>query len=114
HTGDAVLVAERLGLYLATAHALSSVSETGVLVYRSQSREDSQLVWFDRASRQRATVGPAGTFAVIRLSPDQKRVALQRVDDEKGTHDIWLIEVTRGTPTRLTVDPANHVYPTFS
>ncbi|PYS57229.1 MAG: hypothetical protein DMF74_26580 [Acidobacteria bacterium] len=113
-TGEAVPVAERIGRYLATARALFSVSETGVLVYRSQSREDSQLVWFDRAGRQLATVGPAGTFAVIRLSPDQKRVALQRVDDEKGTHDIWLIELTRGTPTRLTFDPANDVYPTWS
>src|SRR5438876_2413225 len=113
-TGEAVPVAERIGRYLATARALFSVSETGVLVYRSQSREDSQLVWFDRAGRQLATVGPAGTFAVIRLSPDQKRVALQRVDDEKGTQDIWLIELTRGTPTRLTFDPANDVYPTWS
>ena len=85
-----------------------------MLVHRSQSREDSQLVWFDRAGRQLATVGPPGTFAAIRLSPDEKRIALQRVDDEKGTHDIWLIELTRGTPTRLTFDPANDVYPTWS
>src|SRR5438128_1316774 len=113
-TGEAVPVAERIGRYLATARALFSVSETGVLVYRSQSREDSQLVWFDRAGKQLETVGPSGSFGVIRLSPDEKRVALQRVDDEKGTHDIWLIELTRGTPTRLTFDPANDVYPTWS
>src|SRR5437867_8331076 len=91
-TGEAVPVAERIGRYLSTARALFSVSETGVLVHRSQGREDSQLVWFDRAGRQLATIGPPGTFAVIRLSPDEKRIALQRVDDEKGTYDIWLIE----------------------
>ena len=113
-TGEAVPVAERIGRYLATALALFSVSETGVLVYRSQSREDSQLVWFDRAGKQLETVGPSGSFGVIRLSPDEKRVALQRVDDEKGTYDIWLIELTRGTPTRLTFDPANDVYPAWS
>jgi Tol biopolymer transport system component len=115
-TGQAVPVAGGIGIgrILGTGRALFSVSETGVLVYRSQSREDSQLVWFDRAGRQLGTVGPPGVFAAIRLSPDEKRIALQRLDDEKGTYDIWLIELTRGTPTRLTFDPANDVYPIWS
>jgi eukaryotic-like serine/threonine-protein kinase len=115
-TGDEIPVAQGIGIarIVANARSLFSVSDTGVLVYRSQSREDSQLVWFDRAGRQLGTVGPLGVFAAIRLSPDEKRIALQRLDDEKGTYDIWLIELSRGTPTRLTFDPANDIYPIWS
>jgi Tol biopolymer transport system component len=113
-TGEAVPVAEGIGRFLATALALFSVSDTGVLIYRSQYLQDSQLTWFDRGGKQLGTVGPPGVWGVIRLSPDEKRVALQRVDNEKGTYDIWVIELTRGTPTRLTFDPANDVYPAWS
>ena len=115
-TGDEIPVAQGIGIarIVANARSLFSVSDTGVLVYRSQFREDSQLVWFDRAGRQLGTVGPLGVFAAIRLSPDDKRIALQRLDDEKGTYDIWLIELSRGTPTRLTFDPANDIYPIWS
>jgi len=114
-TGEAVPVAERIARYLGVARALFSVSDTGVLVYRSLwTTEDSQLAWFDRAGRQLGTVGEPGGYAAIRLSPDEKRVALQRVDNEKGTYDIWLIEITRGTPSRLTFDPASDVYPIWS
>ena len=60
--GEAVPVAELVGRYLATALALFSVSETGVLVYRSLATEQSQIAWFDRAGRQLGTVGePAAT-----------------------------------------------------
>jgi Tol biopolymer transport system component len=113
-TGEAVPIAERIGRTIANARAFFSVSETGVLVYRSQVTDDSQLVWFDRAGKQLGTVGPSGIYAAIRLSPDEKRVALQRLDAEKGSYDIWLIELAHGTPTRLTFDPASDIYAVWS
>jgi len=110
-TGEAVPIAG-LGRQIPTARALFSVSETGVLVYRSVSPgEESQLTWFDRAGKPLGTVGPPGAYSAIRLSPDEKRIALQRLDDEKGTFDICLIDTTSGATTRLTFDPANDVYP---
>jgi Tol biopolymer transport system component len=113
-TGEAVPIVG-LGRQLPTSRALFSASETGVLVYRSGSPgEDSQLAWFDRAGRPLGTVGPPGAYSAIRLSPDEKRIALQRLDDEKGTFDICVIDTTSGTTTRLTFDPANDVYPIWS
>ena len=113
-TGEAVPIVERVGRVAVTARGLFSVSETGVLVYRSLSTGVSQLTWFDRTGRQLGTIGPPAAYSVIRLSPDEKRIALQRLDDEKGTFDIWLIELTRGTPTHLTFDPANDLSPIWS
>ena len=114
-TGEAVPVAEGIGRALSTGSIFFSVSETGLLVYRSsQLAAGSQLVWFDRAGKQLGTLGAPGGYAAIRLSPDGKHVALQRPDDEKRTLDIWLIELAHGTPTRLTFDPAIDAYPIWS
>ena len=112
--GEAFPIAERVGRVLPTALALFSVSETGMLIYRSVAAEQSQLAWFDRTGKQLGTVGEPGSYAAIRFSPDEKHIALQRIDVEKGYYDIWSIDVARGTESRLTFDPANDVYPIWS
>jgi Tol biopolymer transport system component len=107
-TGEAVPVVRQIGFTQGNARAHFSVSETGTLLYRSDTAAaDTQLVWFDRAGKQLDTVGAAGHYSDIRLSPDGKRVAFQRLDPEQGASDIWLIELARGTTSRLTFDPAN-------
>jgi Tol biopolymer transport system component len=42
-----------------------------------------------------------------RLSPDGTRVVLQRVDGVRGTPNLWVKDLTRGTETRVT-SPPNH------
>jgi eukaryotic-like serine/threonine-protein kinase len=107
-TGEAVPVVKQIGFTLGNARAHFSVSETGTLLYRpNPAAADTQLVWFDRAGKQLGTAGAAGHYSDIRLSPDGKRVAFQRLDTERGASDIWLMELARGTPSRLTFDPAN-------
>ena len=107
-TGEAVPVVKQIGFSLGNARAHFSASETGTLLYRtSTAAADTQLVWFDRAGKQLDTVGAAGHYSDIRLSPDGKRVAFQRLDPEKGASDIWVMELARGTTSRLTFDPAN-------
>jgi eukaryotic-like serine/threonine-protein kinase len=107
-TGEAVPVVKQIGFTLGNAQAHFSVSETGTLLYRTNTAAaDTQLVWFDRAGKQLGTVGAAGHYSDIRLSPDGKHVAFQRFDAEAGASDIWLIDLARGTTSRLTFDPAN-------
>jgi Tol biopolymer transport system component len=49
------------------------------------------------------------------LSPDEKTVAVSRVDLLAGSaSDIWLINLERGTQVRLTDDPASDSYPAWS
>ena len=40
-----------------------------------------------------------------RLSPDGTRVVLQRVDPLRGTPDLWVKDLSRGTETRVTSLP---------
>jgi Tol biopolymer transport system component len=111
--GEPFPVAEQVDR-LGTRDALFSVSETGVLAYRSGSSDNTQLIWFDREGKQLGTVGPVGGYATPWLSPDEKRVTFGRVQPQGGGFDIWLMELARGTLTRFTFDPALEVAPIWS
>jgi serine/threonine protein kinase/Tol biopolymer transport system component len=112
--GEPFPVAEQVDrLGQGTRYALFSVSATGVLVYRSGSIENVQLIWFDREGKQIGTVGPIGSYAAPWLSPDEKRVVFGAVEPQGGS-DIWIMELARGTPTRLTFDPAVDISPIWS
>ncbi len=94
-------------------YALFSVSDTGVLVYRSGSIDNIQLIWFNREGKQLGTVGPIAGYASPWLSPDEKRVVFSSLEPQGGS-DIWVLELARGTPTRFTFDPAVEISPIWS
>jgi TolB protein len=48
------------------------------------------------------------------LSPDGTRVAVEAVDPQGRTQDIWLVELARGVTSRFTFDPGNDIYPVWS
>jgi Tol biopolymer transport system component len=80
-----------------------SVSDNGVLTYRSGPPDDHQFAWFDRSGNLLQTIGPPGNYRGVDLSRDGSRVAVHRHDGDGG--DIWVIE-ERGTITRVTSDPS--------
>lgn len=49
-----------------------------------------------------------------KLSPDGKRVAIARWQDKKRLYDIYVIDLMRGTESRLTFDPADDKFPIWS
>jgi Tol biopolymer transport system component len=90
----------------AGATSVYAVSATGVLAYRPVATTSSQLVWFDRTGKPlEPPVSLAFVINNLALSPDGKRVALEAVD-HAGHRDIWILDLVRGVPTRLTFDPA--------
>jgi eukaryotic-like serine/threonine-protein kinase len=94
-----------------------SVSENGVLIWQGRQWLDSQLVWFDRAGRQVGTVGAqikGGLTDTPRLAPDGKRVATASTNQQILNQDIWVIDLARDLPTRLTFDPAREANPIWS
>jgi eukaryotic-like serine/threonine-protein kinase len=109
--GDAFPVAEQVGFSISSP--FFSVSANGVLAYRNGGATGhSQLAWFDRDGKPLGTVGPAGAYNDLSLSPDGKWVAVSRGDAAGGpgaTRDIWLIDAVHGVPTRFTFDPAAEV-----
>ena len=109
--GEASPVAERVYLY--PGYPSFSISNTGVLVYMTGG-PTNQLTWFDRSGKQLGTVGQPGRYRVFRLSPDEKRVAVVRIDPPAVRSDIWVIELTRGVASRLTSDPGDDIAPEWS
>jgi Tol biopolymer transport system component len=89
-----------------------SISETGTMVFCSGSVANRQLVWVDREGKSLGPVGPPGEYNDIVLSPDEKRVATQRI--VSGNSDIWLLDLTRGLPSRFTFDATTEDDPVWS
>lgn len=115
--GEPTPIAEgvgRIGGAGPTRYAPFSVSANGVLAYGAVAALKNQLVWFDRTGQALGTVGPPGDYGDPELSPDGRHVAVCRDDPKAGTPDIWLIELSRGTMSRLTFHPRYEVYPVWS
>ncbi len=62
----------------------------------------SQLTWFDRSGKQLGTVGPMALLANPKLSPDQRRVAVNQTDVDGRHVNPWIYETTNNVTTRLT------------
>jgi serine/threonine-protein kinase len=112
--GEAVPIAEQV-LADTIGAAAFAASSNGVLAYRVGTLGGpTQLTWVDRAGRRLGAVGPPGRYRNPDLSPDGARVAVEVVDPQGRTQDIWIVEVTRGVASRVTLDPGNDVYPVWS
>jgi Tol biopolymer transport system component len=90
-----------------------SVSATGVLLYRS-ANPDSQLVWFDRTGKRRGTVGEPARYARLELSPDEKQVAFEKLDADGRHANLWLVDLARGSTSRLTSTISSDYAPVWS
>lgn len=102
--GDLFPVAERVTPGPNIGSTLYSVSENGILILQSAGDvTDRQLRWFDRAGKEAGTVGAmARSRNSVALSPDGKRVAVERIADN-GSSDLWIIDMEHNaTETRLT------------
>jgi hypothetical protein len=112
--GDAVPVAENM-TRTNRWEATFSLSDDGLLAFQSgAATELSQLVWTDREGRDLGTAGKPADYRSIALSHDGRRVATQVLDPKTQKSDIWVLDLDRGTSTRLTFDPADDFAPVWS
>ncbi len=89
---------------LMTNYVQASLSVNGALVLiegnatdqATWGNENQQLTWFDRAGKKLGTVGRAGAYAIPRLSPDGKRLAVARMDSTPVNSDIYLFDLAGG------------------
>jgi len=73
------------------------------LVYQTPEPDDTPI-WFDRKGAQAGVLGSPGIYQEARISPDGKRAVVYTRDRRRGTGDLWLHDLVRGTVTRLTND----------
>jgi eukaryotic-like serine/threonine-protein kinase len=112
-SGEPVIVAEQIRSY--AHYGFFSVSADNVLVYRTGGGgEDLKLAWFDRQGKILSTTGDPGDYLHPALSPDGKRVAVDRRDPQTGKLDLWLVDFLRGTSARFTFGSARTDYPIWS
>ena len=114
-TGDAVPIAEQLAFGASVNYLGFSVSDSGVLAYRSGTPNTrTQLTWFDRTGKTLGPTAQPGLYRNPTLSPDGTRVAVEATDPQSRTEDIWVVELARGVTSRFTFDPGNDIYPVWS
>jgi Tol biopolymer transport system component len=110
--GDAVTMADSIGLDSNGNVGAFSVSATGLVAYRTGAVSRSQLTWFDRTGKT------LGTFGVVddnnlqypELSPDGRRVAVRRT--VQNNQDIYLLDAVG--PTRFTFTASGEQYQAWS
>jgi Tol biopolymer transport system component len=86
----------------------------GVVAYRSAS-PNSRLLWFDRSGKELGSfAGPPGDYHHPALSPDEKSLAIEKTDPATGRHTIWMLDLSRGTTSRLIFDPSGAHGPGWS
>ena len=108
-SGDATPVLEHVYVSLGFGRADFSVSQTGVLAFRSSSNLPNQFAWLDRSGKVLETVGPRGNYRTPDLSPDGTRLAF--TDVLQG--DIWIYDLPRKTSSRFTTGSGTETAPVW-
>jgi eukaryotic-like serine/threonine-protein kinase len=115
--GDPLIVAEDVGYDPVFAWASFSVSDNNILVHSSRPGADivkDQLIWFDRTGKRLKTISSQGLHYRPSISPDENRIAVDKIFDASATSDIWLIDLARDIPTRFTLNPQSEFHPVWS
>ncbi len=85
--------------------ALFAVADNGTLVYvPGQVLEEvpRELVRVDREGKVSLLTETLGDYETPRFSPDGQRLAVRKGND--ANQEVWILELSRGTLTRLTFD----------
>jgi Tol biopolymer transport system component len=110
-TGEPVTLAVGVGSD-ARGRGAFSVSSDGRVAYRTGGNARSQLTWRTRSGGAEVAPVEPDDSSYLELSPDGRRVAVQRVVNDNL--DVWLMDVERGGSSRFTYDSANDQLPTWS
>jgi Tol biopolymer transport system component len=95
-----------------TWHMDASASSDGLLLYGIGASGAAEILWMDRASKQLSTIaGNISNLYSMAISPQGDRIAL---GIDNGVNDIWILDIARGTRTRLTFGPVSVKYAQWS
>jgi Tol biopolymer transport system component len=72
------------------------------------------MTWFDRAGKRLSDVGETADYSNPAFSPDGKRLALSIRDAKIGKREIRILDLVRGTSSRLTFDKSDNLNPVWS
>jgi serine/threonine-protein kinase len=112
-SGSSVPVIEGIATSPSDGLAQFAVSDNGTLAYITASALNvpQQLARIGAGSKVEPEGDAAGAYADPRVSPDGRRVALQKAGPE---WDIWIYDRTRSTVTRATYTDGGEVSPVWT
>jgi eukaryotic-like serine/threonine-protein kinase len=108
-SGDATPVVEDVFYNPGVGRADFTVSNSGVLAFRSSSNRSNQFAWFDRAGKLLETVGSPGNYRTPDLSRDGQRLVYGDVNQR----DLWIFDLARQTSSRFTNGPGAETAPAW-
>ena len=110
--GEPVPLAQPVGSFL--DGGFFTVSQNDVIAFRAPDKE-FQLTWFDRRGNKLSTVGDAGLYSAVAISPDDSRVAtVKEVFRPNIDQDIWVFDSSRTTMRRVTSESQLEGSPVWS
>ena len=115
-TWDAVPLAQHTAANLGVGRGNFTVSENGILTYAagSGSAGANRILWFDRRGKQTAETGESGAYFSPRISPDGRKLAVAIETPGTLNFNIWVFDLARGVPTRLTFSSSLDGHPAWS
>ena len=100
-TGEPFAVASGVSTYW-TNFTRVTTSNTGLIAYRPDATTRRQVTWLDRSGKPAGTVGePLADVTAADLSPDGRTLAIASARGEFGDLDVSLMDLSRGTTTRI-------------
>jgi Tol biopolymer transport system component len=113
-SGDATPLGVRVTV-ASTLNPALSASTTGALAAWHNVADSSDLVWHDRGGNRLGTAGSSDRYVDFRLSPDERRLAVSRVDAKTDTVDLVVFDLlNRAAPTSLSSSPQTDASPVWS
>lgn len=87
-----------------------SASRTGLLLYGAFG-QTTQKTWVDREGKVIGQLGEPGRIFLFRLSPDERRIAVQR---GSPIADLWIMDAQNGLESRFTAGASTSTQPVWS
>ncbi len=116
--GSPVAVQENVAFNPLTGAGQWALADNGTLIYLQGNSvqggsvvPQSNLVWIDGRGASSPAAALAQTFADPRLSPDGRLVAVEITAEGD---EVWVIDLVRGSSTRMTFDGAEDETPEWS
>jgi eukaryotic-like serine/threonine-protein kinase len=111
--GESRAIAENVAVFAPAGLGRFSASSAGLIAYIPAVPSDAQLAWVTRSGAPLSTIGEPQQYGQIALSPDNKQVAVE-LQKANGDYNIWIVDVARGVPTRMTFGGGSDRNPVWS
>jgi Tol biopolymer transport system component len=113
-TGAATRLPESTLQNAVTGSSQFQVAADGSIVYvpSTERLPDGALLWVDRSGDARPASDARRPYYAPAISPDGQNVAITAA--EGANRDIWILNVSRGSMTRLTFEPALDAWPIWT